>query len=276
VSLKPRFVCQAPQQPTRSLDEHCHMLGDLLHSSAAKHGKQQDQEWVHASKWLGLGSDVRRVEIVTSYFDDAPMCCDSVLELEKARSEVTSDFYTELTRFLFAWSAFETVVGIVQPPGWNKHGKVRASGQFQKEKFEPESLMHYWCAIEGMRRRARFQPSAMQIEEPQLTPSGSYEISGVGLRLVYGLRNSFSHGSAGFPEPEDWGGKPNIEMQVIRGSTRIVLYTIQMMLIAYLNGSRASVQCRFDGDDSEPQTVRDLYVRDLLRNIYIKRPITIL
>ena len=108
-----RLKCEAPDQPTRELEEHCFKLGDVLSSSALEESKPDRPEWEHAGEWLHLAAGVRRVEIITDLFDVSGLYCGTVADYEDARSRAVSDYFTELTRFLFTWSAFETVVEAV-------------------------------------------------------------------------------------------------------------------------------------------------------------------
>ena len=67
--------------------------------------------------------------------------------------------------------------------------------------------------------------------------------TGYGLFLVSQIRNDFAHGSAVVPRPDSWQGSlSESERQradLVRTSSRILLFTIQMMLIAVYRCGRA-------------------------------------
>ena len=59
-------------------------------------------------------SDVLRVEINPYLFDVTSLYCGSAGDYQDAKSKVVSDYQTETTRFLFTWSAFETIVRAIK------------------------------------------------------------------------------------------------------------------------------------------------------------------
>lgn len=64
---------------------------------------------------------------------------------------------------------------------------------------------------------------------------------GIGLFSVYELRNLFSHGSLSFPEPDGENQPISAHNDMISYATRIVLLSIQMLLLAYFEHSEQLV-----------------------------------
>jgi len=266
-----RVVCEAPDQPMRPLDEHCYKLACILSTSASEEWEPDCPEWNQARGWLDLASGVKRVEIITGLLDECSRFCGTAAEYEDARSQAVSDYYTELTRFLFTWGAFETAVEAVKPPDW-RNGKIRAVGRFLARRFDPDKLIHYRCAVSRLKQSG--------IKDSDFSPDGGYGESGIGIRVVYKLRNRLSHGSLEFPEPEDWGGSPRLDTTVARLATRIVLLTIQMMLITHFAGTSVLIKYRDnskeDSDEMQEEAQADTCaIGSLLREIHVNRAIDV-
>jgi hypothetical protein len=267
--------CEAPEQPTRVLEEHCYLLGDILSNSTLEESKRYGPEWSHAGEWLHLAAGVRRVEIIPDLFDLSGVYCGTVGDYQDARGKAISNYYTELTRFLFTWGAFETVVEAVRLPGW-RDGKIRAVGQFLARRFEPDKLIHYGCAVSGLKQLISSQQHTLRIKDSDFVADGSYGESGIGLRVVYKLRNSFSHGSIKFPEPQDWGGRPRTDIKAARAATRIILFTIQMVLITQFSSSGILIKYQDHSQEGMDDDGKAIEIGDLVRTIHLNRPVTIL
>jgi hypothetical protein len=110
--------CEAPDRPTRELEEHCYVLGDVVRQIGENLQRpDHDGDWDQAGEWLHLAAGVQRVDILTGRYDNSLVMCGSAMEYEDARSKDTSSLVTELTRLLFAWGAFETVISLIRPSG---------------------------------------------------------------------------------------------------------------------------------------------------------------
>ena len=258
--------CEAPDSPVRSLDEHSFALGEILYSREAGETEFDFPEWNHAGDLLHLASGVLRVEINPYLFDVTSLYCGSAGDYQDAKSKVVSDYQTETTRFLFTWSAFETIVGALRPQGW-KDGKTRAAGRLLASRFEPEKLLHYDCAMLGLRKLAITDISQFSLKDTDFAPSGSYSKSGVGIKLVSQVRNRIVHGAVEFPEPSDWGGPAKEGIFFARLSRRLVLYTIQMMLVTNYTGSGLKLE-RYNYElDVDTQ----IEIDGLLKTIHLER-----
>ena len=71
--------------------------------------------------------------------------------------------------------------------------------------------------------------------------------AGLGLYVVYELRNSFAHGSIEFPEPDEENKALSYHSEMIRESSRIILLTIQMLLIAHSESSEEEIEYEWPG-----------------------------
>ena len=241
-------------------------------SSRADGGSPLDcPQWNHAADLLHLAAGVLRVEIDPFLFDYSSVYCGTVGDYQDAKGRVISEYHMEMTRFLFTWNSFETIVEGLRPTGW-KDGKTRAVGKYLAARFEPEKLIHYKCAVLGLRILATDGNNPFFLEDSSFDPGGSYRESGIGIKTVSQPRNSLVHTAVELPEPRDWGGPVDGELRSTRGARRLVPYTLQMMLIANYSGGGLNVECYDQGLDSETEVKVD----SLLRTIHLKGAVSVL
>ena len=265
-----KFRCEAPDKPVRDLDEHSSALGDVLSSRAYRGSTLDFPQWNHAGDLLHLAAGVLRVEIDPFLFDYSGVYCGTVGNYQEAKRSVISDYQKEMTRFLFTWNAFETIVEALRPTGWKK-GTVRAVGKYLADKFEPEKLIHYDCAVQGVRRLVTDRNNPYFLEDSTFQPGGSYGESGIGIKTVSSLRNSLAHTSIKLPEPEEWGGPVDGGLFSARGARRLVLYTLQMMLIVNYSGSGLNIECY----DRELDSETTVDIENMLRTIHLRGAVSV-
>ena len=265
------FRCEAPDKPIRNLNEHSSALGDLLSYRAHRDSPLDCPEWSHAADMLQLAAGVLRVEIDPFLFDYSSVYCGTVGDFQDAKRKVISDFQAELTSFLFTWNAFETVVEGLRPRGW-ENGKPRAVGKYLADRFEPESLIHYDCAMKGLRRLATDRNTPFFLEDSNFDPGGSYGESGIGIKTVSKLRNGLVHTAVALPEPRDWGGPVDGGLHSARVARRLVLYTLQMMLIGNYSDSGLDIECY----DWELDSEIEVKIDELLRTIHLQGAASVL
>lgn len=257
--------CEAPGSRVRGLDEHSFSLGEILYSRGSSETELDFPEWNNAGDFLRLAAGVLRVEINPFLFDVTSIFCSSAGDYQDAKSKVVSDYQTEIIRFLFTWSAFETIVDALKPLGW-KDGRPRAVGRLLASRFEPEKLLHYDCAMLGLRKLSKSDISLFSLKDTDFEPSGSYGESGVGIKLVSQVRNRIVHGAVEFPEPTDWGGPADEGLHLARLARRLVLFTIQMMLVTNYSSSGLMLE-RYN---HELDVGTEIEIESLLRTIHIE------
>ena len=235
------------------LQEHCARLSDVLKalwqqdiSTLVK--DEEAYRYGAAADWLELAAGVCKVDVLTGRFDNSLMYCSSAREYENARSDLLTRLATELTVFSFAWCALETVSKLVDPPSIPADQRsTGANGLIDRVIFfiKPlSSLPKYRIVLSAVERVLTSHPrfAALLQKDPLSSHMGE---SGVGLDFVRRVRNDFAHGSASLPMPDvcshGWCGRRSTEPDLIRLSTRIVLFTIQMLLCAFYRGKNFDI-----------------------------------
>lgn len=84
--------------------------------------------------------------------------------------------------------------------------------------------------------------------ESRINRLSDFGISGVGLNAVYELRNRFAHGSLEFPEPGPNNEADCLEDKLIVCATRIVLLSVQLMVLRYYRNIKSYELYLHDND----------------------------
>jgi hypothetical protein len=237
---------------------HCYLLGCAVYHIGFlgyfRDSAEMDGEnvgWLGASEWLDIAAGVERVEVNTLYFDQSIMYCGTAYDYENARSDLLSHLVTQLAIFNFTWGGFETIIKLIDPPRVPQSIKPRSSIIdhaifFLRNEYEPARMLAFYDdTVAELREIMRQLPyyndllSHFHLQE-------FLGVSGIGINIVRRIRNRFAHGAAAMPHPNGEQVPELIVARLVELSTRIVLYTIQMLLLAYLKGKDFEIECRED------------------------------
>ena len=96
------------------------------------------------------------------------------------------------------------------------------------------------------------------------------DIPGLGLHVVRKIRNDLAHGSAVMPISDDWGEKSgklsrseHRHLYPIDTCTRILLFTIQMFLLAHVRGKKIIVDCLLDAEEDWVESTAQLALHQI-------------
>lgn len=194
------------------------------------------------SSWFQLGSGIKQVVYVSDLFDSFSQWCGPAIEYENERSKYNSCLILELTRFNFIWSGLEAYVDSQFFPACpDKRGKINSVNYFLKKnylnKYPP--MEHYSKLLsylnELLVKHNGFGDASELFQENNCI---SNEL--IGLKVVYKIRNLFAHGAFEFNDSEYFEddildnlklSRP-IEIPIIIASSKIILITMQMLLLA--------------------------------------------
>ena len=248
---------------------HCFRLGDLL-------GRLDNFSLMSAIDWLTIASGVESVNVRTAKHDESVLYCRGAYEFEEKRSELLSHLTTKLTIFNFVWGSFESVVKAFGFPLLPKHLK-KGTGRvvdrtiwFLKQHYGSEPSLAFYndclCNLceciehneyyNGYRKEFKFQNFA--------------DLPGLGLHVVRKIRNDLVHGSAVMPLPDGWGGTPtklldseHRHLYLVEACTRILLFTIQMFLLAQVRGEKIIVDCLLDAREDDVESTVQLALHQI-------------
>lgn len=247
-----------------SLSEHCYILSQLLKELPYNQQNQQEEQqeeslfsWSSASNWLDIAASIETVELNTTRFDETVQWCETTWHYESKRSNLLANFTTRLTVFNFVWGCLETVIKIIAPGGFNyelarqigiKGDMIDRAIYYLKMEIVPfHRIPLYDDLLADFRLLIKKHANYSKLEK-QFKENEMISLAGLGIYIIRMVRNDFAHGSARIPTPDDWGEDgtsfseaETIYLDLIDISSRIVLLTIQMLLLAYYGGQHFKV-----------------------------------
>jgi hypothetical protein len=195
-------------------------------------------------EWLHIASGVMGVDFDSGRFDTCWMYCKNIGEYEDKKSELLSSLIHQLTTFNFIWGSLETLNNIINPePAPGVRGKINATCYFLKNHYEPKpNLPFYNNVVSDLREDICSNVFYKKLNaEFKLRPHVG--VSSIGLYIVYKIRNHFAHGSLSLPEPDldASGQQESSDWKIINLSSRVVLLTIQALLLTILEKESAKI-----------------------------------
>jgi len=236
---------KTPRQKIQTIpiDLHCDRLGRFVAGqmarAAPREPKLEEEHLCSDSvfEWLRIAASIESVSVNMLTFGEGVMYCSAAAEYEDRRSDLLSEVLHDQLRFTYVWGAFETLAKIVEPPAVPKSVKPRSSmvdrvayhlrGTFDLRNCAPwgyNQWLHDLKVSLGPSDRFRIG------KHFALTTCAGY--SGLAISIVRHIRNQFAHGVVNLPEPEEWTGEKPAALSVLKLSTRLVLLSMQMLLLA--------------------------------------------
>jgi hypothetical protein len=245
--------CLGQERQIQSLECHAYALSEIMaHPEIAKGD---------SAAWLRIASGVTSVSVNLLRFDESVMMCGRAAEYWEAQSDVAERYLAELTRFLFVWGALEAY--IPEPGGQKYTPKVP---KIQKRLAAFDRLFpwpaHMACAVHqfafGVSRSEHLSYIRAHL-------SDDFERSASRIILAISkLRNGLAHGSLTFSDPCRWGGSPLVDISAICSASRLVLFSIQALLLQEYHGSDIVT----DRPDYEGFSV-DADLADVVRELHL-------
>ncbi len=241
-----------------SLQDHARRLFLCLHDLGSPY------EFQIVYDWLDVASRIESVDYDAFKYDYSIGLCESADDYSDALGKHNKQLLPELVFFNFVWCSLESLIITLKlkkcPQGF---GKISKATYFIKTEFENSNvrLKYYNELIHQLRS---FLKSNNIIHDERKPLDSLFQIKecnsehGIGLSVVYEIRNEFAHGSFLFPEPPDWGiEKKALEVDIFSVASRIVLLSIQMILIAKYKNDVSEIQVETIGIGDE------IYVKTL-------------
>ncbi|BCB04787.1 hypothetical protein [Bacillus sp. KH172YL63] len=242
------------------IDEHAWKLDCILRTLDIN---DNDESWEHICSWLQMASNVEQVDLITEKFDASLAFCSSARHFENERSALLSKIATEITIFNFIWGAFESLINKLEPliDGCNigKYGKVKTA-RYIINKNQISLFPGYKGALDKLLQLY----SSLKI----LPKHSHVKHNEKGIFLVYKIRNEFAHGAYSIPHhPDDFDLHNFDDTDLIRECSRIVLLTMQMILVSYFSDKNIELENLFLFDELDD--IDTVILISLLRNVHV-------
>jgi hypothetical protein len=203
--------------------------------------------------WFQIASGIMEVKYVSDLHDGSMFQCNPTIEYEQAKSDFHSKLIRELTIFNFIWGGFESYCDsypFASCPSEKRRGLVNAVNYYLKTTFlENYPLVQFYDeVIEHFKKILDKNPWHGKSSELFSSDTCTSEkISG--LKAVYKIRNSFAHGALKFSEPDGWSNIKPFDIVIINTSSRVLLMTMQMLLLSRANNLKFKVSQLHESDE---------------------------
>lgn len=197
-------------------------------------------EWASTAEWLQLAASVKSVEIDIIQHDPAFGYCSTADQYNLSREDLLKQFATKIAVFSFVWGALESSLKVIDPPNHparDKRGKIRNACYLLDNYFARRQLVSHLLEETANFRSLAQNCFGYDNVEKRFLAASSIKPPSIGLFGVYELRNSFAHGSLAFPEPDEDNLPVSSHGAMIEHAARVVLISIQMLLLAHFNDS---------------------------------------
>ncbi|WP_341418007.1 hypothetical protein [Paenibacillus filicis] len=209
--------------------------------------------------WLNMAAGVEQVRIITERYDSSIYFCGSALAYSDEKSKLWSELCAELVTFNFIWGSLESLI-LKLVARKNKTSTTYLGREFLTANYKEPSIEGYLETYSIL-----YKTLGKELSGKVLKNIENEHYAAKGLYLVSKLRNQFAHGSRLLPIPDDWSDGLIKEVDMIRMSSRIVLLTIQMLLISQYGSNRYIIEdpVLFDFDELEEPVSLDALIKNL-------------
>jgi hypothetical protein len=200
-----------------------------LHSK----GISEYLNYSNTSQWFHIAWSIKDLKYDGINYDASFMMCRPSYEYESAKQKLYKKLVSETTLFTNLYNGFESFINEIKLEECiHRKGKINAATKFISEKINENNftieLYNDIVLLSVEMYNSIFDDHFSII----IKPNDCTNTFGLGIKLIYKIRNKLMHGDFFFPEPLDYGVKPPFHPELINLSSRLILISMQLLLIA--------------------------------------------
>jgi hypothetical protein len=226
--------------------------------------------WREASEWLHVAASVKRVEMDTIQYEPGFGYCSGGDEYSISREKLLTTFVSSLSVFLFIWGGLEAALDIFRLPQKSngaRRGKIGDACRTLTSGFDQRPVIApYYEEVGYFRNAIRDCPGYADVES-RFGGVNDIGAPGIGLYAVYKIRNHLAHGSLAFPQPDRDRLPTSSHANLIDHAARIVLLSLQMLLLQHYRDHCEFVSRSWDADSDD----EEVPLQEVLRTLHFVR-----
>jgi hypothetical protein len=216
-----------------------------------------------------LGAGIVSVKFDRARLDPQFGWCSGADYFELDRDKLHEEIILSISRFLHVWGSLEALLDLIRlSKDHSRSRKIQFACKYLRDRlssrYVPYNYRTYNRIFDScIRNNPCFNNTSKKIRNK--SEIGEY---GMGLHMVYQIRNSIVHGVFEFQQPPI---SPFMcsQAEIIDVASRIVLLGIQMILSAYF------IKMSFEIDSYEDEEIyRSTEIHDLLKTIHLEMEIS--
>lgn len=186
--------------------------------------------------WLDVASRIEQVKYNGYLYDYSMGFCRD--DYSDAIHQLNNKLLPELVFFNFAYCGLESLITTLEIHDSRKPGKILSATKYISKHFEPLNIrLKYYeeCILhlKSLLSKKNILTKEKYTSEKVFATTENTSFHGVGLSVIYKIRNDFAHGSFLFPEPEDFSFEKPFEIDIYATASRVVLLSYQILLMAF-------------------------------------------
>lgn len=193
--------------------------------------------WDNLAQWFHIADGIKDLSYDGILYDDSFAMCRPAYEYEFDRQELYERLVKEITLFSYLYSGLEGIISDFRLDRCPKqNGKINSATHYLKRHFPAWHLplKGYDKAVslcEKMYQLAFQEPYKLAAELGDCV-----RLQGLGLKLLYKVRNKLMHGDFFFPEPLEYSDRFPFQPEIINLCSRLALLSVQMLFLAGRSG----------------------------------------
>ncbi|MBW3128071.1 hypothetical protein [Hymenobacter profundi] len=231
--------------------------------------------WHNLAQWFHIANGIKELNYDGIKYDSAFSMCRPAYEYEIERQGLYHKLITEITLFSYLYSGLEGIISnldLPKCPGQN--GKINAASFYLKSNFSIWSnpIFKYSEIVKLCEVMFQYSFESNYTVDSELNRCVGTQ--GIGLKLLYKVRNKIMHGDFFFPEPLEHSTKYPFQPEIINLCSRLILMTVQMLLLSCRKGNYDEHFQIYESSIFKNSEDYDLVANEkvFLSNLHLKQP----